>query len=586
MSRFEIRDQFYLDGEPFQIVSGAVHYFRVPRAYWRDRLEKLKAMGCGCVETYVPWDLHEPRKGVYDFSGDLDVGAFLREAQDLGLWAIVRPSPYICAEWDFGGLPAWLLAGDDFPLRSSEGPFLSHVADYYRALFPHLAPMQIDQGGNVILFQVENEFAAWGKDDPAYLAGLAALMRENGVTVPFLTSDNLLDGDTYPLRGMTEGALPTLNFGSGAEEKLPLLGPHVHGGPLMVTEFWVGWYDSWGDPHHTAPVERAAADLDAILSRGSVNFYMFHGGTDFGLLNGANDDGHLLPLVTSYDYDAPLTEDGRTTPKYEAFRSVIGRYREIPQVELTTRISRRSYGRAVPQGRVSLFDALGRISEAVPRREPVSMERLGQSYGYVLYRARIGAGTAVSTLELTGAADRARIFLDGESVLTLYDRELSGPRSVRWTASEGRLELLMEHMGRVNFGPRVAGQRKGIDGPVLLDGVPLEGWEIFPLPMEDVTGERLGPLDPPGTDAPGPAFHVYTFDVDAAGDTFLDLSGWGKGCVLLDGACLGRYWEIGPQRRLYVPAPLLREGTNELVIFETEGKEGPPPLLTDAPDLG
>ena len=228
----EIRDTFYLDGEPFQIISGAIHYFRVVPEYWRDRLEKLKAMGCNTVETYVPWNLHEPRRGEFCFRGGLDIGAFLRMAQDNGLYAIVRPSPYICAEWEFGGLPAWLLAEEDVPLRTHRGPFLELVANYYRALFPHLTPLQIDCGGPVLLMQVENEFGAWGEDDPAYLSALAGLMRDNGATVPFITSDNLENKSLS--RGSCPGALATINFGSGAADKLEVLRPYVKGGPLMV----------------------------------------------------------------------------------------------------------------------------------------------------------------------------------------------------------------------------------------------------------------------------------------------------------------------------------------------------------------
>ncbi len=319
MSAFEIRDCFYLDGAPFQIISGCIHYFRVPPAYWDDRLKKLKATGCNTVETYIPWNLHEPRRGEFRFDGGLDVGAFLRLAQANGLYAIVRPSPYVCAEWEFGGLPAWLLEGENIPLRTHEGPFLGLVDRYYRALFPHLVPLQIDRGGPVLLMQVENEFGAWGAEDPEYLAALAGLMRDNGATVPFITSDNLENESLS--RGTCPGALATVNFGSGAAEKLEVLRPYAKGGPLMVTEFWVGWFDAWGDNvHHRTAPEGVVGDLEQILDRGSVNFYMFHGGTSFGWMNGANDYGRLTPDVTSYDYDAPLPEDGRPAGEYFAIR--------------------------------------------------------------------------------------------------------------------------------------------------------------------------------------------------------------------------------------------------------------------------
>lgn len=579
MNRFEIREQFYLDGVPFKIISGAIHYFRVHPAYWRDRLEKLRAMGCNCVETYVPWNLHEPAAGKFHFEGGLDLAAFLRTAQEVGLYAIVRPSPYICAEWEFGGLPAWLLAGEDMPLRSSEGPFLSHVARYYKRLFQELAPMQIDRGGPVLLMQVENEFGVWGREDPAYLEGLAGLMRENGATVPFITADNL---DEYALdRGSMDGALATVNFGSGAAEKLEVLRPHAKGGPLMVTEFWVGWFDAWGDVHHTAGAEENAADLDEILRRGSVNFYMFHGGTNPGLYNGSNYFDHLTPDVTSYDYDAPLTEDGRETEKYRAFQRIIGKYASIPRVELTTEIVRRGYGTLEAVGRVGLFDALDSLGQPAVLDTPKSMERLGQSCGYILYRATLPAGTRATSLELVDAADRALIFLDGVPVLTLMDRELKGPRSGDWALEQDtRLDILVENLGRVNYGPQMTRQRKGIDGPVLLDGVPVTPWQAWTLPMEGLEGLKFS------AKAEGPAFYRFTFHAGERGDTFLDTTGWGKGCALLNGVNIGRFWDIGPQRRLYIPGPMLKEGENELILFESEGRAPGTVALAEEPDLG
>ena len=583
MSRFEIGDQFYLDGGPVQIVSGAIHYFRVPRAYWRDRLEKLKAMGCNTVETYVPWNLHEPRPGEFCFGDGLDVGAFLAQAQALGLYAIVRPSPFICAEWEFGGLPAWLLAGEDIPLRSSEGPFLSLVARYYRRLFPELVPRQIDRGGNVILMQVENEFGSWGAEDRDYLEAMARLMRDNGATVPFVTSDNTEEGTLA--RGTFPGAHPTMNFGSGAREKLEtLLAPYSKNGPKMVMEFWDGWFDAWGDAaHHTADAAQSAADLDDILDVGSVNFYMFHGGTNPGFLNGSNDYGELTPDVTSYDYDAPLTEDGQITPKYEAYRAVIAKHAPVPQVELTAQIRRKSYGPLVSDGSAALFDALNRPA-AEGLAAPRSMERFGQSYGYILYRTTLPAGR-VSTLELTRAADRAQLFLDGVPALTLYDHELEGERRVDWDLQkETRLDILVENLGRVNYGRSMAHQRKGVDGDVLVNGRPHAGWAGWTLSLEKPDVEALDFRKAPQGGAP--AFFRFPLDVEDPCDTFVDLTGWGKGCVFVNGKNLGRFWDIGPQKRLYLAAPLLCQGKNDLVVLETEGRRGEGITLADAPDLG
>ena len=581
MSAFEIRDRFYLDGAPFQIISGSIHYFRVPPAYWDDRLKKLKAMGCNTVETYVPWNLHEPRRGEFCFDGELDVGAFLRLAQANGLYAIVRPSPYVCAEWEFGGLPAWLLEGENIPLRTHEGPFLGLVDRYYRALFPHLVPLQIDRGGPVLLMQVENEFGAWGADDPEYLAALAGLMRDNGATVPFITSDNLENESLS--RGTCPGALATVNFGSGAAEKLEVLRPYAKGGPLMVTEFWVGWFDAWGDNvHHRTAPEGVVGDLEQILDRGSVNFYMFHGGTSFGWMNGANDYGRLTPDVTSYDYDAPLPEDGRPAGKYFAIRQALERRNPGSTGELPPPLPRRAWGELRCQGRAGLFPSLGKLGRAAGRKAPCSMERLGQGYGYILYRTRLPAGRMGGALSFAHAADRMQGFWNGRHIFTRFDRELAAPIQLELDGQGGTLDLLVENLGRVNYGRRMENQRKGIDGPVLLDGAEITDWECLPLPLDDLGGldfSQRGPAD-------APAFYRFALDVDSPADTFLDLTGWGKGTAFVNGRALGRFWDKGPQRRLYLPAPWLREGENELILFETEGRARETVALLDEPGLG
>lgn len=581
MPTFEVRDRFYLNGAPFQIISGSIHYFRVPPEYWDDRLKKLKAMGCNTVETYVPWNLHEPRRGEFCFSGGLDVRAFLRLAQANGLYAIVRPSPFICAEWEFGGLPAWLLAGEDIPLRTHKGPFLSLVADYYRALFPHLTPLQIDRGGPVLLMQVENEFGAWGAEDPEYLSALAGLMRDNGATVPFITSDNLENESLS--RGGCPGALATVNFGSGAEEKLERLRPYAKGGPLMVTEFWVGWFDAWGDGiHHRTSPEGIVRDLEYILGQGSVNFYMFHGGTSFGWMNGANDYGRLTPDVASYDYDAPLSEDGRPTQKYYAIQQALERLRPGSTGPLPAPLPRRAYGELRCLGRADLLPALERLGRAIRRDRPCPMEALGQGYGYTLYRTRIPAGHRGGALSFSHAADRVQAFWNGRPVFTRWDRELSGPVPLALDGAGGTLDLLVENLGRVNYGRRMEHQRKGIDGPVLLDGAELTDWACLPLPLDDLGGLDFSGEGP----SPAPAFYRFVLDVDRPADTFLDLAGWGKGMAFVNGRALGRFWDLGPQRRLYLPAPWLRPGENEIVLFETEGRAGSSIALLDEPDLG
>lgn len=571
---FEIRDRFYLDGEPFQIISGSIHYFRVVPEYWRDRLEKLKAMGCNTVETYVPWNLHEPHPGQFDFSGMLDVARFLQIAQQVGLWAIVRPSPYICGEWEFGALPAWLLAEDGMKLRCTYAPYLAHVRAYYHALMQVLVPLQADRGGNILLMQVENEYGAYG-DETAYLEALRDGMREQGVTVPLITSDGPW-GDYLENGSSLQGTLPTANFGSKAQVQFPVLQKHIQKvrgeGPLMCTEFWVGWFDAWEDEaHHTTPADVCAKDLDEILKRGSVNIYMFHGGTNFGFTNGSNYYDKLTPDVTSYDYDAPLSEDGEITPKYRAMQQVIAKYAPIPDVAFSTRIGKKAFGEQSVDGRVSLVAALAGIASPVKNPWPLCMEKLGQNFGYVFYRTKVNPDVRYEKIRLLGANDRAQIFFDGKPALTLYDHELEPEYDIDpQNAPRGTLDILVENMGRVNYGPKMEYQRKGIDGAVLLNGHGHAGWEMYALPMD---AQTAGKLDFSAGYTPGlPAFYHVAFRVEEPADTFLDMTGWGKGCVLLNGFNLGRFWEKGPQKRLYVPAPLLKAGENELVVFESEGK--------------
>ncbi len=566
MRRFEIRDDFYLDGQKIQIISGGIHYFRVVPEYWRDRLEKLKMLGCNTVETYIPWNLHEKEKEKFDFDGMLDITRFVRLAQEVGLMVILRPSPYICAEWEFGGLPYWLLKEDGMRLRCMYPPYLEHVKSYYEKLFEVIAPLQITRGGPVIMMQVENEYGYFG-DDREYLEYM-----KHG---PW--------GDAFDC-GKIDGVLQTGNFGSKGREQFAVMRKKIGNRPLMCMEFWVGWFDNWGvECHQTGDIEEHVQALDEILSEGHVNIYMFEGGTNFGFTNGANYYDVLTPDVTSYDYDALLTEDGQITPKYEAFRQIIGKYVALPDVELTTKIQRKAYGTLQAVRSTSLFGNLENLSRTVESVFPQSMEKLDQGYGYILYESELRCEGPLETLRLWGANDRANIFVDEKPLLTLYDRELLTEHTLEEPRKKGdKLSILMENMGRVNFGPNLERQRKGIDGSVQLNGHNHYHWKIYSLPMEDLSG-----LDfniPVQKDAPG--FYEFTFDADETGDTFLELDGWGKGCVLVNGFNIGRFWEIGPQKRLYIPAPLLKQGKNTILVFETEGKAPGVVELCDEPDLG
>lgn len=564
----EIRDNFYLNGEPFKIISGAFHYFRTVPEYWQDRIEKLVNMGCNTVETYIPWNFHEPEKGNFRFDGMHDIERFIHLAEKMGLYIIIRPSPYICSEWEFGGLPAWLLRDRNMRLRCSYEPYLNAVKEYYSVLIPKLVPHQCDRGGGVILVQLENEYGYYG-NDTAYLEFLRDTLRELGVTVPFVTSDGPWSEPKFK-SGMLNGALPTGNFGSGAEWQFGQMRKYIgENKPLMCMEFWNGWFDAWGEEHHTTSPEKAASELDELLKRGSVNFYMFEGGTNFGFMSGRNG-GSKTGDVTSYDYDAPLTEDGQITEKYRLFKEVIAKYTDIHEIPLTTEIRRRAYGRISCTGKTDLFSVLYKISVPVKSSYPLTMEDIGQDYGYILYRMKIRDIETVSEIRLEGAADRVQCYHNGEFVYTAFAENMWEKFEPQQKRTSGIIDLLCENTGRENFGTGLENQRKGISGGVKINDHRHFGFEIYPLPLDE---RQIAALDfGIGYIENTPAFYRFELDIDEPCDTFLDTDGFGKGCAFVNGFNIGRFWEIGPQKRLYIPAPLLQIGKNTIVIFETEGK--------------
>ncbi len=557
-------NQFELDGKPLQIISGEMHYARIPRPYWRDRLQKARAMGLNAVTTYVFWNLHEPKPGAYDFSGQLDVAEFVREAQQEGLYVLLRPGPYVCSEWDLGGLPAWLLSDPKMELRSNQEDFLRPVAKWLRRLGQELAPLQITRGGPIIAVQVENEYGSFG-NDAAYMSRIRDSITTAGFNGVILYT---ADGPSELPRGTQPGLPAVDNFGPGeAESAFAALRAFRPGGPLMSGEYWDGWFDHWGEAHNVTDAKEQAQELDWMLSRGSsVSLYMFEGGTSFGFMAGANYDKAYQPDVTSYDYDAPLDEAGRPTPKYFAFRGVIMRHLRgsdlppvpgpIPMIEIPTFTLTKS---------VSLWKSLGR---AIPSARPKTMEAVGQAYGYILYRTRVH-GPAKASLVVNEVHDYATVFLNRARVGTL-DRRLNQNR-IPIDIPKGTciLDILVENLGRINFGPKLRADRKGITGSVTLDGRALDGWEIYPLPMDDPA-----PLQFSRVSAQAPAFYRGTFDLRQTGDTFLDVSKLAMGVAWVNGHNLGRFWNIGPQQTLYVPGAWLKEGTNEVILFDLQDDGG------------
>lgn len=580
MSNFAIREEFYLNEQPFKIISGAIHYFRVVPEYWEHRLKLLKNMGCNTVETYVAWNQHEPKKGQYVFSDALDLRRFIQLADSLGLKVILRPSPYICAEFEFGGLPAWLLKDRHMRVRSTYPPFMERVRLYYRELFKEVIDLQITSGGPIILMQVENEYGGYGSEKK-YLQELVTMMKENGVTVPLVTSDGPW-GDMLENGSLQESALPTVNCGSAIPEHFDRLAAFQQKkGPLMVMEYWIGWFDAWQDKkHHTTDVKSSVESLEEILKRGSVNFYMFHGGTNFGFMNGANYYGKLLPDTTSYDYDAPLNEYGEQTEKYKAFKEVIARYSDPILEEEIMPIPRIHSGEIQVKEEVSLFNTLDTLAKKIDSTYPLTMEDLDQNYGYTFYSSSIGAAREVNDFRLIDVADRAQIFINQTLIATKYDQEMEGNIVFTLTEPKNQLGILVENMGRVNYSVTMDQQRKGISGGIVVNGAFQTNWSQYSLSLEDPTLIDFSREWIPDT----PTFSRFVFELEESGDTFIDMSKWGKGVVFVNGFNLGRYWNVGPQQKLYIPGPKLKIGVNELIIFETEGVSQRSIQLSSQPD--
>nr|WSW69790.1 beta-galactosidase [Streptomyces sp. NBC_00995] len=572
-------DHFRIDGAPVRLLSGALHYFRVHEAQWEHRLSMLRAMGLNCVETYVPWNLHEPRPGELRDVGAL--GRFLDAAKRAGLWAIVRPGPYICAEWENGGLPAWVTGRFGRRVRTRDAGYLDAVERWFAQLLPQVVERQADRGGPVIMVQAENEYGSYGTDE-VYLRRVSEMLVALGVSVPLFTSDgpedHMLTGGSVP------GLLATANFGSGAGEAFRVLRRHRPGGPLMCMEFWCGWFEHWGAPPVLRDPAQAADALREILECGaSVNIYMAHGGTNFAGWAGANRSGplqdqDLLPTVTSYDYDAPIDEYGRATEKFHLFREILARYADGPLPPLPAEPA----GLAPVRAGLTEWAPLADVMEALGDEEtarcgvPPTFEELGVDRGLVRYRVAIPGPRAPYALGVSGLRDRAVVYVDGvrRGVLSEADSTLAEP-----VGGPAEVELWVESLGRVNYGPRL-GEPKGITGGVLHERQFLHGVRARALRLDAFDGPAalqgvpFVPVDGSG----GTGLYRGTFevaDVSRTGHAGFELPGWTRGFVWVNGFCLGRYWAAGPQRTLYVPGPVLREGVNEVWVLEVEGAAAP-----------
>ena len=574
---------FLRDGRPHQIISGAVHYFRIPPSLWEDRLRRVRALGLNTVETYVAWNYHERTPGRIDFTGPRDLARFITIAGELGLDVIVRPGPYICAEWDFGGLPAWLIA-EGAALRTSDPAFLAAADAWLDAVIAVVAPLQSTHGGPVVGVQVENEYGSYGSD-ASYLAHLRDGLVARGIDTWLFTSDG--PGPDWLTNGMVPGVHATANFGSRVAESLAKLRAAQPEGPDMVMEYWNGWFDHWGEPHHVRDAGDAARVLAELLAAGaSVNLYMAHGGTNHGLWNGANHTPEeFQPTVTSYDYDAAVGEAGELTPKFEAFRAVIAAHTGVTPPPAPVPLPRHAPQALRPAGWASLLDHADLFDAPRTAPAPLSLEDLGADHGLVLYRGATVVPPDGRELILDGLADRAQVIVDGVDAGT-FDRNDGTPHipmTPRTDGTPSRLAILVENQGRTNFGPRM-GERKGLAAVRLSERI-IHGWESRALRI-DLHGwlERVA-WTPTAPASAGPVLARFEVSVDAPADGFVALPEWGKGFVWLNGTLLGRYWDKGPQTTLYAAAPLWRAGRNEVVVLELMSP-GRGARLCAVPDLG
>ncbi|MBS4761833.1 beta-galactosidase [Carnobacteriaceae bacterium zg-ZUI252] len=573
MEEFRVSDQFYLNGKPFKILSGAIHYFRVPSEDWYHSLYNLKALGFNTVETYVPWNLHEFKKGQFDFSGMLNIEAFLETAKTLGLYAIVRPSPFICSEWEFGGLPAWLLNEKSMRIRSSDPKFLNTVNQYFDELLPRLVKHQLHEGGNILMFQVENEYGSYG-EDKAYLRAIKQMMEEKGITMPLFTSDGPWRATLRSGSLIEDDVLVTGNFGSRANDNFDnmqkFFDEHGKKWPLMCMEFWDGWFNRWNEPIIKRDGEDLAQSVLEALQRGSVNLYMFHGGTNFGFMNGCSARGRLdLHQITSYDYDALLNEQGNPTPKYYAVQKMLNEhFPQYPTMEPLVKKTMRS--QAELKNSVNLFDTLHTLGHPANSLYPQTMEALGQNIGYTLYRTKAEKDANRERYRVIDGSDYLQFFVNGELVATQYQMEIGEDIFADLTQDVNQIDILVENMGRVNYGHKLLAntQHKGIRTGVCADLHFMTNWEQYTFEWTKCPTIDYTKVAKPNR----PTFYQYDLTLDEAEDTFLDLSTFGKGIAFVNGINVGRYWNVGPIGSLYVPKAFLNVGHNEIVVFDVEGQ--------------
>ena len=570
---FAIADgQFLYDGKPTAIYSGEMHYERVPAPYWRHRLKMMKAMGLNAVATYVFWNFHEVAPGKWDWTTDEhNLRKFVQTAQEEDMLVILRPGPYCCAEWEYGGYPWWLQQQEGLVVRCYNQPFLDACRTYVNQLADQVRDLQITHGGPIVMVQAENEFGSYVSQRPdipleehkRYSAAIRQTLIDAGFDIPMFTSDGswLFEG------GAIEGALPTAN-GEDNVENLKKVVDAYHGGkgPYMVAEFYPGWLDHWNEPFVRVPAEHTIRQTQKYLDNGvNFNFYMVHGGTNFGFWAGANynNETNIQPDITSYDYDAPISEAGWATEKYMGIRELMKKYVKYDVPEVPERIPVVKLPELYFDKTVDVLPLLEQ-QKPVTADEPLHFEDLGQGFGYVLYRRHFNQPIS-GVMRVPGIADFATVYVDGKKVGEL-NRVLDCDSLLIDIPFNSTLDILVENLGRINYGARIVENHKGITQPITIGGSRISGnWNMYGLPLSQMPAvDAL----PEGYKTGCPVYYRAKFTLDKVGDTFLDMEKWGKGIVFVNGHNLGRYWKVGPQQTLYLPGCWLKEGENEVVVFE------------------
>ena len=563
---------FLLDGKPFVVKAAELHYLRIPSEYWEHRIEMCKALGMNAVCVYVFWNAHEMREGEYDFSGDKDLGRFVGLCKKHGMWVILRPGPYTCAEWEMGGLPWWLLKHDDMELRSLDQRFMTAAGRFERRVAKELEPYRLENGGNILMVQVENEFGSYGTDKP-YISAMRDSLRAAGWDKTQLFQ---CDWSSNFEKNALDDLLWTMNFGTGAkvEREFRRVGELRPTAPKMCSEYWSGWFDGWGSKHQTRPAEAMVRGISDMLQRGiSFSLYMTHGGTSFGHWAGSNNKG-FAPDCTSYDYDAPIDEQGAATAKYHMLRDTLARYAsgKLPKIPAQKPI--------IEIGEFSLDEEapiFTNLPSAIASRDIHPMEYYDQGYGSIIYSCTLPATHNESLLRMSEMHDYAVVYVDGEMKGRLY-RGNGNENTLRLEAMPegGRLDIYVETMGRINYS-RLIHDRKGITERVELvtsePGVEvtynLKDWEVRLLPTDYSFGAGMRYAAADGKNRAG--YYRGHFKASKTGDTYLDMATWSKGLVWVNGHCLGRYWNVGPQQALYLPGCWLRKGDNEVIVMDIVG---------------